>query len=169
MGASNYVIISDVHTNRYAVGEVLARQIRPVDALIFCGDGLGAVCNLEGGVNVFAVAGNCDVSRKLSHVSGFCEDVPYERVINLDGKRILLLHGHTRGVKFSLTAAIYAARESDADALIFGHTHTPEHFSVDGNAGEKRLEVFNPGALRDGCFGTLEIRNGAMMFSHGRL
>jgi putative phosphoesterase len=148
---------------------VLERQIRPVDALIFCGDGLRAVCDLEGGVNVFAVAGNCDVSRKLSHISGFCEDVPYERVINLDGKRILLLHGHTRGVKFSLTAAIYAAREVGADALIFGHTHTAEHFYVDGADGEGKLEVFNPGALQDGSFGTLEIRNGSMMFSHGRL
>lgn len=166
MLSTNYVIISDVHTRRGAVADVLMRRIRPIDALIFCGDGLSSVCNLDGGINVLAVAGNCDASRTLMHISGFREDVPYERVLNLDGKRILLLHGHTRGVKASLTAAIYAAREVDADALIFGHTHTPEHFYVEG---ERRLEVFNPGALKDGYFGTLEIRNGVMMFSHGRL
>lgn len=36
-----------------------------------------------------------------------------------------MLHGHTRHVKSSPMAAVYAAREYGADVLLFGHTHVP--------------------------------------------
>ena len=174
MSSSSYVIISDVHRREYAVVEVLKRQVRPIDALIFCGDGLNALncmdLQLGTNVNIFAVWGNWDAAaRRLIYFSGFVEDVPEERVIFLDGKKILLMHGHTRGVKYSLVAAIAAARREGADALIFGHTHEAVCF-LDKGAGEERpLWVFNPGALENGEFGTLEIRDGVMLFSHGKI
>jgi len=169
MYSSSYLIISDIHNRTTALDEVQKRQVRRPDALLFCGDGLRSLSYLSENVNLFAVGGNWDSFRRLTYPSGFTEDVPDERVINLDGKRILMMHGHTRGVKYSLTSAIYAAREVDADALIFGHTHTREHFRIDGNPAEKALEVFNPGSLLEGDFGTLEIRNGVMLFSHGKI
>ena len=174
MSSSSYVIISDVHRRASAVAEVLRRQVRQIDALIFCGDGLSALNRLDESVdtnvNIFAVWGNWDATaRRLIYSSGFVEDVPEERIICLDGKRILLMHGHTRGVKHSLVAAIAEARRADADALIFGHTHETVCFLDEGEKGEKTLWVFNPGALEDGNFGALEIRGGVMLFSHGKI
>lgn len=93
------------------------------------------------------VPGNCDY--------GSC-DQP-ERLIELDGVRILLLHGHTRGVKQDVLRAVWAARECGAQVLLFGHTHRP---MVDNDG---TLLVLNPGAsgdpLRPTC-GLLTIENG---------
>ena len=61
------------------------------------------------------VPGNCDY--------GSC-DQP-ERLIELGGVRILMLHGHTRGVKSDVVRAVWAARECGAQVLLFGHTHRP--------------------------------------------
>ena len=77
------------------------------------------------------VPGNCDYGSV---------DEP-EKLIELGGKRILMMHGHTRGVKYDLQRAVYAAREYGADVLLFGHTHRPL-VDFDGT-----LYVMNPGAV----------------------
>lgn len=76
------------------------------------------------------VPGNCDFG---------APDEP-EKLIELGGKRILMMHGHTRGVKYDLQRAVYAARECGADVLLFGHTHFP---LVDFDGA---MYVMNPGA-----------------------
>lgn len=93
------------------------------------------------------VPGNCDYGSF---------DQP-ERLIELGGVRILMLHGHTRGVKSDVMRAVWAARECGAQVLLFGHTHRP---LVD-NAGA--LLVLNPGAAGDPLHptcGILTIENG---------
>ena len=54
------------------------------------------------------VPGNCDWSST---------EEP-ERLIELGGKRILMMHGHTRSVKYTLLNAVCAAREYGADILL---------------------------------------------------
>lgn len=61
------------------------------------------------------VPGNCD----------FRPTEPAERLLELRGKRILLCHGHTYGVKQSLVTAGFAAEEQQLDLFLFGHTHRP--------------------------------------------
>lgn len=63
-----------------------------------------------------------------------------ERLLELGGHRILMMHGHTRGVKYSLLNATLAARECGAEVLLFGHTHVPL-VDFDGT-----LHTLNPGA-----------------------
>lgn len=79
------------------------------------------------------VPGNCDF---LSHQ-------PAERLLEIRGKRILLCHGHTYGVKQSLLTAGYAAEERQLDLFLFGHTHRP---LVDRRG--KTLFI-NPGSIGD--------------------
>ncbi len=59
------------------------------------------------------VPGNCD----------FRSDEPAEVLLEMEGRRMLLCHGHTYGVKSSLMRAGYAAEEKDLDLFLFGHTH----------------------------------------------
>ena len=85
-----------------------------------------------------------------------------ERLLEIEGVRILMLHGHTRHVKSSPMAAVYAAREYGADVLLFGHTHVP---LVDYDGA---LWVMNPGAAGDytrPTCGLLTIREGAVICS----
>ena len=93
------------------------------------------------------VPGNCDW--------GSCGQP--EQLIELGGVRIFMLHGHTRNVKNSPMAAMYAAKEYGAQVLLFGHTHAP---LVDNDGS---LLTLNPGAagdrLRPTC-GVLTIENG---------
>ena len=93
------------------------------------------------------VPGNCDW--------GSC-DQP-ERLLEFEGVRDLMMHGHTRNVKSSPLAAQYAAREWGADVLLFGHTHVP---LVDNDG---TLLTLNPGAAGDRLHptcGILTIENG---------
>ena len=96
----------------------------------------------------------------MEGVPGNCDWGSYdqkERLIESGGVRILMLHGHTRNVKSSPMAAMYAAKECGAQVLLFGHTHRP---MVDNDGA---LLVLNPGAagdpLRPTC-GLLTIENG---------
>lgn len=95
------------------------------------------------------VPGNCDYGAL---------DQP-ERLLEREGRRVLLMHGHTRRVKNGPLSAVYAAREYGADILLFGHTHQP---LVDRN-GE--LWIMNPGSIGRGLLQTY----GIVMLENGRV
>ena len=92
------------------------------------------------------VPGNCD----------FHSQEPAERLVVVEGRRILLCHGHTLGVKSSLISAGYAAEEQDLDALLFGHTHRP---LVDRRG---KALFLNPGSIGDfnPFYGLLTVEDG---------
>ena len=107
-------------------------------------------------IPLLGVPGNCDYGGL---------DQP-ERLTELGGVRILMMHGHTRRVKSGPMAAIYAARECGADILLFGHTHRRELVRGVGTAAT----VFNPGSLRDGgSYGVITIENGECSFTWKRV
>ena len=95
------------------------------------------------------VPGNCD----------FRPGEPAERLLVLEGKRILLCHGHTYGVKTSLLAAGFAAEERQLDLFLFGHTHRP---LVDRRG---RTLFLNPGSIGrppHPSYATVTIRDGQL-------
>jgi putative phosphoesterase len=118
------------------------------DMLLFLGDGLGDLAALREGYPALpaeAVRGNCDAE----------SDFPEERLLNLAGYRILMLHGHTRGVKLGYDRVLAAALDAGADAALFGHTHRPYHAMKHG------VRLLNPGSV-SGCrgpasYGVLEL------------
>ena len=67
---------------------------------------------------VYAVRGNCD------YFGGSAQRYESEAVVELDGARILMMHGHTHGVSpYSYDKAAYRAEELHCSVLLFGHTH----------------------------------------------
>lgn len=62
------------------------------------------------GTGYVAVRGNCDP----------WSDIPTERIIEWNGNRILLLHGHTKSEKVSL---YYSALAQNCNCILYGHTH----------------------------------------------
>ena len=98
-------------------------------------------------IPLLGVPGNCDYG-------GLAQP---ERLTELGGVRILMMHGHTRRVKSGPMAAIYAARECGADILLFGHTHQP----VVDRSGD--FWVMNPGCIGPGVrrtYGVITLEDG---------
>ena len=96
------------------------------------------------------VCGNCD---------GFTE-VPDQRVLLVEGKRILMMHGHRYEVKLGYSRAMWAAREAEADILLCGHTHIALDRDLMG------FHLMNPGSCRGsrGTYGVIELGEGEPLF-----
>lgn len=140
------LVVSDSHGAVDAMRLAAARE-KP-DRVLFLGDCLvdaAALEKSEGNLRIETVPGNCDWGSL---------DQP-ERLVELGGVRILMMHGHTRNVKYDGTRAYYAAKELGAAVLLYGHTHQPL-VDYDGT-----LYTLNPGSIRDrGTYGVLCVENG---------
>ena len=86
----------------------------------------------------------------------------YERVIEFDGHKIFICHGHTQSVNSGYERIEATARRLDCEAALFGHTHRSMY--------EKRPDGFfllNPGSVSKprGCapsFAVLETDGGKL-------
>lgn len=92
----------------------------------------------------------------LEYVCGNCDgysDVPAQLIADVEGRRVMLTHGHLYHVKLGIGALLEAARKARVDAVLFGHTH--EALCTRHDA----LWVMNPGSIRDSwraTYGVLE-------------
>ena len=147
------LILSDIHgettTLRWLLEEVW-KQVGPIDAYIFLGDGVRDFDNAEAFIRnrdehatMYAVRGNCD----------FAAAHPDRLVIHLGGLKIYLTHGHIHRVKSGLDHLLSAAREAGADVALYGHTHR-------ANVEYTTPWMINPGAAENDCCALLAIENG---------
>lgn len=108
------------------------------------------------GIPVSAVKGNCDLE----------PHAPEELVLEREGHRILLTHGHLYGVKTSLLKLFYKGEQDRLDLICFGHTH----LRVANESGG--IKLFNPGSpskphIGDRpSIGILEIHKDSIKMSH---
>jgi len=164
-----YLIFSDSHGNPMAMKKVIDRCICDTDGIIFLGDNIRDIeqlGKLYPELKFYSVAGNCDVSLE------YLKPEYQEKVLELDGIRVLITHGHQRSVKFYLGELCAYAKRADCDVVLFGHTHERV---CESRYGQKPSYIFNPGSVsrpRDGLpasFGVLTVRNGQILLSHGEI
>ncbi len=74
------------------------------------------------------VRGNCDWDK-----------APDELLVEAEGVKFLLTHGHRYGVKSGTDQLALAAKEKGADVACFGHTHEALNMS------DRGVWLFNPG------------------------
>lgn len=139
-------VISDTHGKTEKIYQEL-KLLKP-DHLLFAGDyyadGKTLAQSLE--IPFDGVRGNCD-SRGAGQS---------EKLINLTGKRIFMVHGHQYGVKRDMNRIYYRAKELDVDIVIFGHTHMPYCEKLDD------IWFINPGSpnyprlTRQGSYAVIE-------------
>ena len=128
------LVCSDSHGNLDNLVRAVEREAP--DRIYHLGDGWRDAQRLHvqfPDIPLEQVPGNCDWSVQS----------PAELLLTVRGKRILLCHGHTYGVKQSLLNAGYAAEEQDLDLFLFGHTHKP---LVDRRG---QTWFLNPGSIGD--------------------
>jgi len=132
------IAVSDSHGDADALREAFeqARRCGRIDAAVFLGDGLGDFeairPELMGeGTACHAVRGNND----------WRFDDPAEILFSLNGVKIYAAHGHMWHVKYGLERLWYAAREREAQVVLYGHTHRAQ---VDLEYG---ITFVNPGSV----------------------
>jgi hypothetical protein len=103
-----------------------------VDLILHTGDYYRDAIHLSQalGIKVIGVLGNCDT---MSHG-------PKEKILELEGKRIYLTHGHLYGVKTGCLNLFYRAKEVEAHLVIYGHTHREAKETIEDTI------IFNPGS-----------------------
>lgn len=142
------IVFSDSHRELNHMRDVIARE-KP-DQVIHLGDHDADAKIISREFQTLPVAmirGNCDR----------WSDTPETLVISLGGLRFFLCHGHTYGVKSTVSTAVYAAMEANADVLLYGHTHCADRQEIRG------IKVLNPGSCGCGSepsYGFFLIENG---------
>ena len=138
------LVVSDVHGDFRGLCQAIEQQ-PTARTVFFLGDGLRQAedaAELYPDRTFYMVPGNCDFG---------CDAIPI-RQETVGGKRFYFTHGHRHDVKYTLYRLEMAAREAEADIVLFGHTHNPYEEYVDG------LYLFNPGSLRYGrTYGYVDI------------
>ena len=125
------LVLSDSHGN---VGNMIrAVKREEPDMILHLGDCVvdaDALRREFPHITMVNVPGNCDFSRGDT-----------ERLIDIDGYKVLMCHGHTYGVKMSYMHLELHAKEVGADLALFGHTHKLFYDKHNG------LAMMNPGSI----------------------
>ena len=126
------LVVSDTHGHERNLMTVL-RKVKPVDALIHCGD-------LKGGEDYIRQIAECPAYLVRGN-NDYFSDLPREEEITLGGYKILVTHGHMYGVSMGTQMLEEEARSRGVQVAMFGHTHRP-YLDIQDD-----LVVLNPGSL----------------------
>ncbi|HEY8389919.1 MAG TPA: metallophosphoesterase [Clostridia bacterium] len=126
------VVLSDIHSNTVPLKKI-SGILTESDYVIFLGDGINSIYPYKNllGDRLIMVKGNCDMFSQAGD----------EVVMDIDGHKLLITHGHKYHVKESLNDLIYRANEVNADLVLYGHTHIPYMETING------CTLVNPGSL----------------------
>lgn len=146
------LIITDSHGSMNKIYDIIIQESPNI--VIWTGDYSldGEECSFAfPDIKFHIVRGNCDVfDRKFTD----------SEILDIDGVKIFITHGHLYNVKKELSILEAAAEGYGVDAVCFGHTHIPYY-------GEKnKIKYFNPGALKDNRYGVLLIENKKLIFNY---
>lgn len=125
------LLVSDTHKKNENYFIVL-KQVKP-DMVIHCGDG-------EGCEYALTEAADCPVEIVLGN-NDFFSNLPRERVLDIEGYRIWVTHGHNYYVSMGRETIKREAAARGMDIVCFGHTHRPV-VDVDHS-----VTAVNPGSL----------------------
>ncbi len=143
------LVFSDSHGSYYRMRDAVMNHPE-ADMIIHLGDGerdISAISDVIGSRRLVQVCGNCDIYSQL----------PVNEFITAGGAEIFCSHGHTELVKHGTGAFIAKAKAMGAHIALYGHTHQ----SVTGY--EDGLHIMNPGSIRSGEYGVIDITNSGIM------
>ncbi len=125
-------ILSDTHGD-IDLAEAAILQMEDVDLILHAGDTYADMIKLSHkfDIEMIGVRGN------IGHV----DEGAAELVLELNGFRVFLVHGHHYDVKHNLMRLFYRAKEIEADIVVYGHTH------VAMSAVEDDILFLNPGSV----------------------
>ncbi len=125
-------MLSDSHGD-LTMGKKALLQMGQVDLVLHAGDHYADAVKLSPftKAQIIGVRGNVEPLR----------EGPEELLLEYEGVRIFLTHGHLYHVKFSLHKLFYKAKEAQTHVVVFGHTH----HALKGE--EEGILFLNPGSV----------------------
>ena len=143
------LVFSDSHGSTGCMRAAL--QDHPeADMIIHLGDGehdLEKLSEYTEGKKIVQVCGNCDLYSFL----------PVNEIVNAGGAKIFCTHGFKELVKHGTEQLVEKARSLNATIALYGHTHQTVTWYEDG------LHVMNPGSIRSGEYGVIDITPSGIM------
>lgn len=143
------LVVADTHNVTQPIIQAVKKE-KDLNTFIFLGDFVEDGEKIKKVLNIhsYIIGGNGDWSTYYKQ----------EMLVNIGGKRLLLLHGHRQGVKNGLQRIYYHAVANKADCVLYAHTHMPE-IKREGD-----LFMINPGSpsfprggFTQGTYGILHI------------
>lgn len=133
------VVLADTHIPNRAqkLPSSVESALRNADLILHAGDlvVIEVLYLLKQYSDVYAVRGNMD-HPKLYTI------LPTQRIVDIGGVRIGMLHGHS-GSRSALKNAQTAFVNQNLNAVVFGHSHQPY------NQEHQGVLYFNPGSATD--------------------
>lgn len=130
------LVMSDTHGDMDKAEEAV-RSHGSIDLIIHLGDyfrDAEKLSDIFPGIPIEYIYGNSDF---------MIGDVPAEKVLEFEGKRIFATHGHRYSVKWGYDKLYKKAEDMKADIILFGHTHVAELVEKDG------CVLLNPGSISE--------------------
>lgn len=143
------LVLSDSHRYAFAVSMAIKNQPN-ADIVVFLGDGeddFDAYRSQIRTKRVYSVAGNND----------FYSALPTSQIIEADGIRIYITHGHKENVKYGNEMLLEKAKMYNCSLVLYGHTHVQKYEYIDG------VHLFCPGALKYEEYGVADITDNGIM------
>ena len=145
------LVVSDTHGDFYSLKKAIDEQ-KQAEVVIHCGDSrdeLDEIKMMYPDKAFYCVKGNCDLGSTL----------PTVETVTLEGKKFFITHGRMHNVKLSPYPLCCAAREENADIVLFGHTHNALSEYDDG------LYILNPGSLNGyfASYGYIDITDSGVV------
>ena len=137
------LVISDSHGSKWNLFDAIEKE-PTAEVIYFLGDGyrdLEEAREKYPDKRFIAVRGNCDLA---------C-DYPERDIRSFGNVKIYATHGYMEKVKYGLYILECAANEENCSLAIFGHTHQSHTSYYEG------LHMFNPGSIRDGLYGIVDV------------
>ena len=149
------LVLSDSHKHIANLVEAISNE-PTAEIVYFLGDGtyeMDEVREIFKDKMFITVRGNCD----------FIDTVPLCDIRSVDTCKIYASHGAVENVKYSFAGIKSEAINNGCNIALFGHTHQKYYSFEDG------LHLFNPGSIKEGNYGVIDIMGNGIMCFHKNL
>lgn len=146
------LVVSDTHGRHDYLKRALAFE-QSVDRILHLGD-------LEGGEEEICQLTSCPIDMVKGNMDSLT-NLHEEILVQAEGRRILMLHGHHMCLSSGKEKLYRAAADCNADIVLFGHTHQPLLEEYHG------ITLMNPGSIsfprplgKTPSYGVIELNQG---------
>ncbi len=150
------VVVSDSHGHWGNLFSAIENE-PSAEVVYFLGDGYREYDDLTNAYSArkafIGVIGNCDFQCPLPPID----------IRTLNDTRIYATHGYIQHVKHGLCYLEKRAEEEKCNLVLFGHTHQPFTSYKNG------IYYFNPGSIREGSYGIVDITEKGIMCINKKL